>query len=385
MEEFLSMKKKILLISLTLLLTVGLLAIGCPAPAPAPAPAPTPAPAPAPPAPEVKPITWTIQGFVPAGLFFHDNLLHFADSLKEMSGGRLVLDVHPAPAIVPSLESLDAVAEGVLDAKYTHTGMWIGKAEVAPLFCSTPGVFDTLDRMMWVYEGGGAELAEEFYRELLGLDVHHIMVGTISMEILMWSNTPLRTLDDFKGKKFRMMPLMGKVLDANGLSTVFLPGAEIIPALERGVIDCAEYSVPAFDIRAGYPDVCKYYHYPGIHQPSSCTHLVINGEKWRALPDDLKAILEYVCECETFWTWHNGDRLNIEALAEFDRMGNEMVILEPETVGTLLEWADAYLDAEAAKDPFFAKVWNSQKEWRGEWYPYAEAISFSRAERWYAR
>ena len=375
------MKKKLLMFSLMAVLIASLVFFGC-AKAPTPSPTPTPTPTPTPAKEEV--ITWTVQGFTPAGLFFHDLAEHLAASVKEMSGGRLVFDLHPSPAIVPALESLDAVAApGVLDAIYCYPAMWIGKAEVAPLFNSTPGVFNTWDRIMWDLEGGGHELEEEFYREHLGLDVHVLPAGTISMEIFMWSKTPLRTIDDFQGKKFRMMPLMGKVLDANGLSTVYLPAAEILPALQTGVIDCAEYSVPAYDVKAGFGDVCKYYHFPGIHQPSSHPELVVNGKKWDALPNDLKSMLRYVCEAEILWSWHYGDRLNIEALAEFDRRGNELVIVEPETIGILLEWADAYLDAEAAKDPFFAKVWDSQKAWRDMWYPYADAISFSHAERWY--
>jgi len=369
------MTRKLLTLVLAVAVIVSLVIAGCAKPAPAPTPAPTPAPSPAPAPKEV--ITWKIQGITPAGLAFHDLLLHLADWVEQASDGRLVFDVYPSGAVCPPLESLDAVNAGVLDAVYDYSGMWIGKHKTAPLFCSTPGVLDAWDRVMWEWEGGGKELREELYTKVIGMDVHPIVAGAFGPELFMWSNTPLRTIDDFKGKNLRMMPLMGEVLNENGISTVFLPYAEIIPALERGVLDACEYSLPFFDITAGFPDVCQYYHYPGIHQPSSMQEIVINGDSWRALPDDLKTKLELVCHAQTLWCWHYTDALNIEALEEFDKMGREEVLLDPETVDIMLGWAYDYLDKEAAKDPFFAKVWNSQKEWRDRWYPYADAIYFS--------
>lgn len=367
------MKKKILLISLTLLLTVGLLAISCPAPAPAPAPTPAPAPAPQ----EV--FTLKVQGFVPAGLAFHDILLRHAEVIEEFTDGRLKLVVFASGAVCPSMESLDAVTTGVLDATYVYTAMWIGKHRAAPLFCSTPGVFDAIDRGMWEYEGGGKELREEFYTKILGLDVHPIGAGLFGPEIFMWSTTPLRTIDDFKGKKIRMMPLMGEVLEAHGISSVYLPLEEIIPGLATGVLDAAEYSCAFFDIGAGFPDVAKYYHYPGIHQPSSMQEFVINGDWWRALPDDLKSKLDFICQKQAFWVLQYGGNLDVKALEKFEEMGNERVLLEPETVKTMLTWAWEFLDEEAKKDAFFAKVWGSQKAWMEYWYPYADAIHFSHA------
>jgi len=205
-------------------------------------------------------------------------------------------------------------------------------------------------------------------------NVKIIQAGTISMEILMWAKKPLRTVDDFRGIKLRMMPLMGHVLQAKGMSVVFLPAAEILPALERGVIDAAEYSVPIFDLKAGYGDVCKYYHYPGFHQPTGQVELVVNNEAWKKLPDDLKLIVEKVCQLHVLDSWIYGDDQNIKALAEFEKKGNIRVVLDPKTVDTFTTWAWEYLDAQAAKDAFFKKVWDSQKAWMNRWYPYVHAI-----------
>ncbi len=323
--------------------------------------------------PAVKPIVWKVQGFVPAGLFFHDLLVRLAADIEKMTGGRLVWKVHPAGALSPPFEALDAVSKGVFEANYGYSAQWIGKIPVSPLFCSVPGGFSTFDFVMWVNHGGGKELWQEMY-DRYKFNVKMIHAGTISMEIFMWAKKPLRTIDDFKGIKMRMMPLMGHVLSAKGLSVVFMPAAEILPALERGVIDAAEYSVPIFDLKAGYGDVCKYYHYPGIHQPTGQPELLVNKDVWNKLPDDLKLIVEKVCHLHVFDSWHYGDDQNIKALAEFEKKGNIKVVMDPKTVETFTAWAWEYLDAQSAKDPFFKKVWDSQKAWMRTWYPYMQAI-----------
>jgi len=321
---------------------------------------------------QVKPITWRVQGFVPAGLIFHEFLVRLAADIEKMTGGRLVWKVHSAGALCPPFEALDAVSKGVFEANYDYTGQWIGKIPVSPLFTAVPGGFNVFDHIMWVHHGGGKELWQEMY-DLYKYNVKTIHAATISMEIFMWAKKPLRTIEDFKGVKMRMMPLMGHVLSAKGMSVVFLPAAEILPALERGVIQAAEYSIPVFDLKAGYGDVCKYYHFPGIHQTTSQIELLVNKDAWNRLPDDLKFIVEKVCHLHILDSWHYGDAENIKAMAEFEKKGNIKVVVDPKTVETFMAWAWEYLDAQADKDAFFKKVWDSQKSWMKKWYPYMQA------------
>lgn len=322
---------------------------------------------------ETKPIVWRVQGFVPAGLFFHDLLVRLAADIEKLTGGRLIWKVHPAGALCPPFEALDAVSKGVFEANYGYSASWIGKIPVSPLLNSVPAGFATFDHIMWVNHGGGKELWQEMY-DRYKYNVKVIHAGTISMEIFMWAKKPLRHVEDFKGIKMRMMPLMGHVLAAKGMSVVFLPAAEILPALERGVIDAAEYSVPVFDLKAGFGDVCKYYHYPGIHQATGNPELLINKDAWAKLPDDLKLLVEKICHLHVLDSWHYGDAENIKALAEFEKKGNIKVVMDPKTVETFTTWAWEYLDAQAEKDSFFKKVWDSQKAWMKKWYPYQHAI-----------
>jgi len=320
---------------------------------------------------QVKPITWKVQGFVPAGMLYHDHLLHLAKTVKELSGGRLVFDVHPAGALVPTLEGVKAASDGAIDAHYGYSAMWMGKIPAAALFTSVPGGFETVDALMWMEYGGGNELYQEMY-DKYGYNLKVLPIGAMSMQIFQWSKKPLRTLKDMKGVKMRMMPLMGDILKAHGFSVAYLPAAEILPSLERGVIDAAEYATPAFDITAGYHKVCKFYHYPGIHQPASIYELVVNKKVYDALPEDLKMILARACYHEILWTFHHEEYLSLKALEEFKKAGNVLVMMEEESVNTMIKWSKDYLDERGKKDAFFGKVWESMKAWEKTWYPYVK-------------
>lgn len=318
-----------------------------------------------------KVIKWKVQGFVPAGMLFHETLLHVADEVKKATGGRLVWEVYPAGALVPPFEGLKAVSDGVYEANFGYAGQWIGKIPVSPLFCAIPGGFNTLDMQMWLNHGGGKELYQEMY-DRYGFNVKVFLTAPITMENFMWAKKPLRRIEDFKGVKMRMMPLMGDILSKHGMAVVFMPGGEIMPNLHRGVIEAAEYSIPAFDKTLGIWEVCKYVMLPGIHQPASQQELLVSKKAYEALPDDLKITLEVTIGKMRLQEWLWMESKNIEAVEFFKEKGIETVVMDPLTVQTMVKWAEGYLDEKAAEDEFFAKVWNSQKAFGKKWYPFAK-------------
>ena len=285
-----------------------------------------------------KVIKWKVQGFVPAGMLYHDTLLRLADAVKKATNGRLIFEVYPAGSLVPPFEGIKAVSDGVYEANYGYTGQWVGKIPVAPLFCSIPGGFNPLDMQMWLNAGGGKELWQEMY-DTYGYKVKVLVSDPIPMEDFMWAKKPLKTVEDFKGIKMRMMPLMGDVLAKHGMSVIFVPGGEIMPNLQRGVLDAAEYSIPAFDKTLGIWEVCKYVMLPGIHQPTSQCELVINKKAWEALPDDLKAQLEAAVNSTRLNNWLWMEEKNIEAVDFFKKNGVTFVNMDPETVKTFTKWA----------------------------------------------
>jgi TRAP-type mannitol/chloroaromatic compound transport system substrate-binding protein len=316
-----------------------------------------------------KVIKWKVQGFVPAGMLYHETMERLADRVKKATGGRLEFELYPAGALVPPFEGVKAVSDGVYQANFGYAAEWVGKIPVAPLFAAAPGGFNTLGMQMWLAEGGGKELYQEMY-DKYGFNVKVLIASPIAMEDFMWAKKPLRKIEDFKGLKMRMMPLMGDVLQKHGMSVIFVPGGEIMPNLQRGVLDAAEYSIPAFDKTLGIWEVCKYVMLPGIHQPGTTIELLVNKKAYEALPDDVKQGLEAgVAESRLLeWLWM--EKKSIEAVEFFKEKGIHFVTMEPETVKTFIKWAHEYLDERASKDEFFAKVWDSQKAFGKKWYPY---------------
>lgn len=320
-----------------------------------------------------KVIRWKVQGFVPAGMLFHDALVHMADEVKKNTDGRLVWQVFPAGALVPPFEGVKAVSDGVYQANFGYSAQWVGKipGSVAPLFCSVPGGFNAIGMQMWLEHGGGKELHQEMF-DRNGFKVKVFYGPPISMENFMWAKKPLRTLEDFKGLKMRMMPLMGDVLSKHGMSVVFMPAGEIMPNLQRGVIDAAEYSIPAFDKTLGIWEVCKYVTLPGIHQPTGQVEVLVNKKAYAALPDDLKSKLETAIYKARFKEYLWMESKNLDAVEFFNQKGIKTVVMERETISTMTKWANDYLDELAAKDEFFKKVWESQKAFGEKWYPFVE-------------
>lgn len=321
-----------------------------------------------------KVVKWKVQGFVPAGMLYHETLERLAAEVKKATNGRLVFEIHPAGALVPPFEGLKAVSDGVYQANFGYSAQWVGQIPMAPLFTAAPGGFNVVGMQMWLNHGGGKELWQEMY-DKYKFNVKVIPCAPIAMENFMWGKKPMKKIEDFKGVKMRMMPLMGDVLAKHGMSVLFVPAGEIMPNLQRGVLDTAEYSIPAFDKTLGIWEVCKYVMLPGIHQPCSQLELVINKKAYEALPDDLKQTLQAGIDASRLNEWLWMEQKNIEAVKFFKEKGITTVMLEPETIKTFIKWAHDYLDELAKKDPFFDKVWTSQKNFGQLWYPYENSYT----------
>lgn len=321
-----------------------------------------------------KVIKWKVQGFVPAGMLYHETLERLAEEVKKATGGRLVFEVHPAGALVPPFEGLKAVSDGVYQANFGYSAQWVGQLPAAPLFTAAPGGFNVVGMQMWINHGGGKELWQEMY-DMKKFNVKVIPCAPIAMENYMWAKKPMKKIDDFKGVKMRMMPLMGDVLSKHGMSVIYTPAGEIMPNLQRGVLDAAEYSIPAFDKTLGIWEVCKYVMLPGIHQPCSQLELLVNKKAYEALPADLKLALQAGIDASRLNEWLWMEQKNIEAVKFFKEKGITTVVMEPETVQTFIKWASEYLDELGKKDPFFGKVWSSQKAYGAAWYPYEKSYT----------
>lgn len=321
---------------------------------------------------------WKVQSTFPTGIWDYLWGENFVKRVNEVSGGRLQIELLPAGAVVPAFEVLDAVNRGVLDGGITWSGYWVGKNSAFSLFASaTGGPFgmNNWDFTAWLYEGGGIDL----YRELLekvGFKVVWFPIWGEMSEPLGWYKKPIRSVRDLKGTKMRAAGLAADVFKELGASVVTLPAAEILPALERGVIDGAEFSDPHSDSRLGFQSVTKYYHIPGIHQPTGVGEAIFNKARWDKLPADLRKLVEMVARETMVVNWTKAWRMNHEALEELVTKRGVTVVETPrEVLLELLKAWDKVAAREAAKNPDFARILASQKKFASWFVPYQRLVN----------
>jgi len=310
------------------------------------------------------PIVFKMQSTWPSQDIFHRTFVDWATKVTEMSGGRLKIEVLPSGAVVPAFQLLDAVHQGTLDGGHGVTVYWYGKNVAASLFGTGPSFgLDAEALLAWMYYGGGQELYKEFIQEILKFDVVAFAYGPMPTQPFGWFKTPVTKPDDLKGKKFRTVGLSAELYKKMGASVVILPGGEIISALDRGVIDAAEFNNPSSDRLLGFPDVRKVMMAQSYHQPVEFLELTFNKKKYDSLPKDLQAIIKYAAMAESAdFTWKMIDR-NSKDLEEMKAIKGVKVFRTPKSVlqAQLKAWDE--IIAEKLNDPFSRKVLASQKAW----------------------
>lgn len=309
--------------------------------------------------------TLKMQSTWPAGLTLQDNFTFFAERVEKLTGGELKIEANAAGQIVPAFEVLDATAKGVLDGAHSVSYYWVGKDKAATLFSNTPaGIagMDQMDFLGWIYEGGGLELWWEFYQKELKLDLVVFPILPASPQAMGWFKRPIQSLADFKGMKCRQTGIVAEIFKRMGMNTVNMPGGEIVPAAERGVIDCAEWVGGIEDLRLGLPQVWKYHYTPGMHESASIGEIVINKGVWDSLPaQQQEAIRSASTETFVRW-WVKWQKQNAEAIQVMQKKyGTQLLRTPPEILIAFLKAWDVIAKEESARNPFFKKVYESQK------------------------
>jgi TRAP-type mannitol/chloroaromatic compound transport system substrate-binding protein len=261
-----------------------------------PAPAAASAGAPAV-ATSAAPIVLKIQGSWPQSDIFSEMAVQYVDRVNEMAGGRMRLEYLPAGAVVKPFEIIDAVSQGVVDGGHHVSGYWYGKSKVASLFGTGPVSGATPEiGLSWIHQGGGQQLWDKLVAKL-NLNVVGFFAFPMPGQPLGWfKNAPPRTAAGLRGFKYRTIGLAADMLQEMGMAVAQLPGGEIVPAMQRGVIDAFEFNNPTSDMRFGAHDVAKFYSMGSFHQAQEFFEILFNKDKYNALPDDLKAILKYAAE-----------------------------------------------------------------------------------------
>jgi TRAP-type mannitol/chloroaromatic compound transport system substrate-binding protein len=321
-------------------------------------------------------ITFKMQSTWPTKDIFHEVFVDWGKKVEEMAGGRLKIDILPSGAVVPAFQLIEAVHQGTLDGGHGVPAYWFGKQVAASLFGTGPSFgLDAEGLLGWIYYGGGQQLYNELIQTVLQLDVVSFFHGPMPTQPLGWFKTPVQKPDDLKGVKFRTVGLSADLFKQLGASVVILPGGEIVPALDRGVIDAAEFNNPSSDRLLGFPDVRKVMMAQSYHQPVEFLELLFNKKKYDALPKDLQAMIKYANMAQSAdFTWKMMDR-NSTDLAEMKSKQKVQVVKTPKAVleAQLNAW-DAVVAEKSKDNPFFVKVLESQKQWAARVVPLRQEI-----------
>ena len=242
-------------------------------------------------------VTLKMQGSWGAASIFSDMAKQYTERVEKMSGGRLKIDYLPAGAVVKAFQVQDACHDGILDAAHTVTAYWYGKNKAASLFGTGPVFGANASQILaWIHFGGGKELYAELVNDILGLNTVGFFTMPMPTQPLGWFKGHVKSADDMQGLKYRTVGLATDIMQGMGLKVTQLPGGEIVPALERGVIEAFEFNNPTADSQFGAQDVSKHYHMGSYHQAAEFFEIIFNKDRFDSLGDEQKAILEYSAE-----------------------------------------------------------------------------------------
>jgi TRAP-type mannitol/chloroaromatic compound transport system substrate-binding protein len=308
-------------------------------------------------------VTLSFQSTWPSEDIFHEFAEDYATKVNEMSGGRLELNLLPAGAVVGSLQMQDAVISGALDGGHGVTAYWYGKNKAYSLFGTSPPWGWNANQMLgWIKYGGGQQLYDELVQDVLGLDLVGFLTGPMPTQPLGWFQKEITSPEDLRNLKYRTVGLSADVYNEMGVAVTIMGGGDIVPALDRGLLDAAEFNNPSSDIVLGFTDVSRVYMVRSYHQACECFEIIFNKRRYESLAPDLQAILKYAAEAASAdMSWKAMDRYSRDLQRIRDAGVQVVTTPEPVLQAQLDAW-DKVLE-QLSEDDFFRKVVESQKEW----------------------
>jgi TRAP-type mannitol/chloroaromatic compound transport system substrate-binding protein len=297
---------------------------------------------------------------------------YVAKRVAEMTDGKFQIRVFASGEIVPGLQVLDAVQNNTVECGHSASYYYVGKDPTFAFDAAVPFGLNARQQNAWMTHGGGLELMREFFKDY---NIVQFPLGNTGTQMGGWFRKEIKTIDDLKGLKMRIAGIAGQVLANLGAVPQQIAGGDIYPALEKGTIDAAEWIGPYDDEKLGFYKVAKFYHYPGWWEGGLQVSMYVNDAQWEALPKHYQAILESACAEATSWMLGKYD---VENMAALKRLVAGGAILRPfprEVMLACYKAAFELYDAEAARNPKFAKVYEPFKKFRDEeylWFRVAE-------------
>jgi len=285
-----------------------------------------------------------------------------AEKIKRASAGTIDIKVYEPGALVPGLESIQAVSKGSVDTAWSSPGFFSGTDSAFNMFSTVPFGPDMPEFLAWMYYGGGLELQNEMFAPH---NIHTIPCGIQPPEASGWFRKEIKSVADLKGLKMRFFGLGAKVMEKMGVATQLLAPGDIFQALQLGTIDATEFSNPSLDEKLGFYQVAKYYYFPGWHQQASIIDFFINQAKWDALADSQKAIIEQACGDMIRQIMAEGEATQFKAMTAMrDQHGVQIKKWSPEILNAYRKAWDEVVADEVAANPNFKKVWDSYSAFR---------------------
>jgi len=315
--------------------------------------------------------SFRFQSTWPAKDIFHEFANDFAKKVNDMAGNRLKIEVLPAGAVVPAFQLLEAVNKGTLDGGHGVVAYHYGKNSALALWGSGPAFGMNPNIVLaWHYYGGGKALLEEIYKSI-NMDVVSYLYGPMQTQPLGWFKKPVSNVAQLKGLKYRTVGLAVDLFTDLGLAVNPLPGGEIVPALDRGLIEAAEFNNASSDRALGFQDVAKNCMLQSFHQSGEQFEILFNKAKYNALPQELKSIIDYAVQASSAdFTWKSIDR-NSKDYIELKTKDKVAFYKTPDSIlKAQLEAWDRVVEKKQVDNPFFKRVLDSQRVFAqraGQW------------------
>jgi len=297
--------------------------------------------------------------------------VRFSKDIERMSGGKFEVKFFEPGALIPPLECFDAVSKGSIESCWTTPGYDTGKYPALAFFTTVPFGPGVGEFLAWKWFGGGNKMRDEVYEK-------HGMVARdcfcIGPETSGWFRKEIKSVEELKGLKMRFFGLGAQVMTKLGVSTQLLAAADIYPALERGVIDATEFSMPAMDVKLGFHQIAKFNYFPGWHQQVSCSHVLMNKAAWDALPDSYRAMIEVAGQAQVAFTYAETEASQFDVMAEMRDKHKVQVKrwTDPDLAALEKAWLEV-LTEESAKDPLFKKVADHYLDFRKRYAIWGES------------
>jgi len=329
-----------------------------------------------------EPIRWRLSSYnsETSGLY-RNIVVPFTERVNQLAAGRLIIEPYPVDVLAPATRNHEAVLDGTADAAMVTPLYVVNQDPANAFYAGHPGGMGPETLIYWLYEGGGQELLTEFKRETMGL---HALVGGVVGTELWHSRTPINSIQDLEGKKFRAAGSWASILaDELKAAPVFVTGGEVYQMLERGGVDVAEWSGPADNMASGLQNAARYVIYPGIHFPAGINEFIVKAEKWDALPDDLKDVVTTAAKLAVFESYLQSGKEDIDAMEKLRAGNNEFIELNAETLQGITaagrKWADQQAEKQtAAGNPWMKRIGDSYYNFQEL---YAKGGSFKHVDR----